>query len=133
MLGNGPLTSEGHETTANALSWLWVLLDRHPDEQERVRAELVAATGGRPPTVDDVANPPRFKAVIQETLRLYPPVWMFDRRALGPDDRDGSRVKAGDVAIFVPHAIHRLPQLWSDPEAFRPERFEPGLKPAALA
>lgn len=116
----------GHETTANALSWLWVLLDRHPDEQERLRAELGAVTGGRPPTVDDVANLPRLKAVIQETLRLYPPVWMFDRRALGPDDLGGTRVQAGDLAIFVPYAIHRLPELWSDPEAFRPERFEPG-------
>jgi cytochrome P450 len=116
----------GHETTANALAWLWVLLDRHPDEQERLRAELGAATGGRPPTVDDVAHLPRLKAVIQETLRLYPPVWMFDRRALGPDDLGGTPVRAGDLVIFVPYAIHRLPQLWSDPEAFRPERFEPG-------
>jgi cytochrome P450 len=66
----------GHETTANALSWLWVLLDRHPDEQERLWAELVAATGGRPPTVEDLPKLPRLKAVISETLRLYPPVWM---------------------------------------------------------
>jgi cytochrome P450 len=116
----------GHETTANALSWLWVLLDRHPDEAERLRAELVTTTGGRPPTVDDVSRLPRLKAVIQETLRLYPPVWMFDRRALGPDDLAGTRVAKGDLVIFCPYALHRLPQLWSDPEAFRPERFEPG-------
>ena len=60
----------GHETTANALAWLWVLLDRLPDEQERLRAEFNAATGGRPPTVDDLPQLPRLKAVIQETLRL---------------------------------------------------------------
>ena len=116
----------GHETTANALSWLWVLLDRHPDEQDRLRVELVAATGGRPPTVDDLPRLPRLKAVIQETLRLYPPVWMFDRRALGPDDLAGTKVAKGDLVIFCPYAIHRLPELWSDPEAFRPERFESG-------
>ncbi len=116
----------GHETTANALSWLWVLLDRHPGELERLRAELVTATGGQPPTVDDIGRLPRLKAVIQETLRLYPPVWMFDRRALGPDDLAGTRVAKGDLVIFCPYALHRLPQLWSDPEAFRPERFEPG-------
>ena len=116
----------GHETTANALSWLWVLLDRHPGELERLRAELVTATGGQPPTVDDIGRLPRLKAVIQETLRLYPPVWMFDRRALGPDDLAGTRVAQGDLVIFCPYALHRLPQLWSDPEAFRPERFEPG-------
>jgi cytochrome P450 len=116
----------GHETTANALSWLWYLLDRHPDEQERLRAELVAATGGTAPTVEDLPRLPRMKAVIQETLRLYPPVWMFDRRALGPDDLAGTRVGKGDLVIFCPYAIHRLPALWSDPEAFQPERFEAG-------
>jgi cytochrome P450 len=116
----------GHETTANALSWLWYLLDRHPDEQERLRDELLAATGGRPPAVDDLPKLPRLKAVIQETLRLYPPVWMFDRRAIGPDDLGGTKVAAGDLVIFCPYAIHRLPDLWRDPEAFRPERFEAG-------
>lgn len=116
----------GHETTANALAWLWVLLDKHPDEQERLRAELVAATGGRAPTVDDLPQLPRLKAVIQETLRLYPPVWMFDRRALGPDDLAGTQVAKGDLVIFCPYALHRLPHLWSEPETFRPERFEAG-------
>lgn len=116
----------GHETTANALSWLWYLLDRHPDEQERLRAELLAATGGKAPTVEDLPRRPRMKAVIQETLRLYPPVWMFDRRALGPDDLGETRVAKGDLVIFCPSAIHRLPALWSDPEAFRPDRFEAG-------
>jgi cytochrome P450 len=116
----------GHETTANALSWLWYLLDRHPDEQERLRAELVIATGGRLPAVEDLPQLPRMKAVIQETLRLYPPVWMFDRRALGPDDLAGTKVAKGDLVIFCPYAIHRLPELWSDPEEFRPERFEAG-------
>jgi cytochrome P450 len=116
----------GHETTANALSWLWCLLDRHPDEQERLRAELLAATGGRAPTVEDLPKLPRLKAVIQETLRLYPPVWMFDRRALGPDDLAGTKVSKGDLVIFCPYAIHRLPELWPDPETFRPERFEAG-------
>ena len=116
----------GHETTANALSWLWFLLDRHPEEQERLRAELVAATGGRAPTAEDLPRLPRLKAVIQETLRLYPPVWMFDRRALGPDDLGGTKVAKGDLVIFCPYAIHRLPELWPDPEAFRPERFAAG-------
>ena len=116
----------GHETTANALSWLWYLLDRHPDEQGRLRDELRAATGGRAPTVEDLPHLPRLKAVIQETLRLYPPVWMFDRRALGPDDLAGTKVFKGDLVIFCPYAIHRLPDLWPDPEAFRPERFEAG-------
>jgi cytochrome P450 len=119
----------GHETTANALSWLWVLLDQHPDEQERLRAELQAATGGSPPTVGDLAQLHRMKAVMLETMRLYPPVWMFDRRALGPDDLGGTAVRKGDLVIFCPYAIHRLPELWPDPDAFQPERFDGGRKP----
>jgi cytochrome P450 len=119
----------GHETTANALSWLWVLLDRHPAEQERLREELTAATGGRPPTVNDLPGLPRLKATLLETLRLYPPVWMFDRRAIGPDDLAGTPVRAGDLVIFCPYALHRLPDLWNDPEEFRPERFEAGRRP----
>lgn len=119
----------GHETTANALSWLWVLLDQHPEEQERLRAELTSATGGRPPTVGDLAHLHRMKAVLLETMRLYPPVWMFDRRALGPDTLGGAEVRVGDLVIFCPYAIHRLPELWPDPEAFQPERFDGGRKP----
>ena len=122
----------GHETTANALSWLWVLLDHHPEEQERLRAELHEATGGRPPTVGDLAQLHRMKAVIFETMRLYPPAWMFDRRALGPDELGGTPVRKGDLVIFCPYAIHRLPELWPDPEAFQPERFAGGRKPANM-
>lgn len=116
----------GHETTANALLWLWLLLERYPQEQDRLRAELKEVTGGRAPTIDDVPKLACLKAVIQERLRLYPPVWMFDRRAIGPDTLGDVSVKKGDLVIFCPYAIHRLPQLWQDGEAFRPERFEPG-------
>ena len=116
----------GHETTATALSWLWYLLDRHPEEQDRLRDELRGVTGGRPPTVDHLSQLPRLRAVVQETLRLYPPLWMFDRRALGPDDLAGTKVAKGDLVIFCPYSSHRLPELWADPEAFRPERFEEG-------
>jgi cytochrome P450 len=114
----------GHETTATALSWLWYLLDRHAEEQDRLRDELRGVTGGRPPTVEQLPQLPRLKAVVQETLRLYPPLWMFDRRAIGPDDLAGTKVAKGDLVIFCPYSIHRLPALWPDPEAFRPERFE---------
>ena len=116
----------GHETTASGLAWAWYLLDRHPDEQERLRAELTAAIGRRGPTVDDLPSIPRFRLVINETLRLYPPVWMFDRRALGPDRLGRFTVRRGDLMIISPYGIHRNPALWSDPETFRPERFEPG-------
>lgn len=116
----------GHEMTASALAWAWYLLDRHPDEQERLRAELTAAIGRSGPTVDDLPSIQRFRLVISETLRLYPPVWMFDRRALGPDQFGRFTVRRGDLVIISPYGIHRNPALWTDPETFRPERFEPG-------
>lgn len=116
----------GHETTANALSWLWVLLDHHPEEQESLRTEILAATNGRPPVVEDLPAFKRLRMAFMETLRLYPPVWLFDRRALRPDRLGETEIRPGDLVIFCPYAIHRVPALWSDPETFRPERFEPG-------
>lgn len=116
----------GHETTANALSWIWYLLDRHPDEQERLYEELRSVTGGRPPLVDDLPHLKRLRMVFLEALRLYPPVWMFDRRALAPDRLGSTEIHAGDLVIFCPYAVHRIESLWPDPETFRPERFEPG-------
>ena len=115
----------GHETTASGLAWAWYLLDRHPDEQERLRAELTAAVGDRGPTVDNLPSLPRFRMVINETLRLYPPVCMFNRRALGPDQLGAFAIRRGDLVIISPYGIHRNPALWADPETFRPERFEP--------
>lgn len=116
----------GHETTANALTWVWVLLDRHPGEQERLRAELKAVTGGRPPRMEDIPHLKRLRMVFLEALRLYPPVWLFDRRALGSDRLGDHDVRAGDLVLFCAYAVHRVPALWQDPEEFRPERFAPG-------
>lgn len=116
----------GHETTANALSWVWYLLDRHPEEQERLREELVSVTGGRPPTVEDLPRLRRLRMVFLETLRLYPPLWMFSRRALAADRLGPAAIQPGNLIIISPYAVHRVPSLWPDPEEFRPERFEPG-------
>ena len=116
----------GHETTANALSWVWYLLDRHPEEQERLRAELTAVTGNRPPVAEDLPQLKRLRMVFLEALRLYPPVWLFDRRALAADRLGETEIRSGDLVLFCPYAIHRIESLWPDPEVFRPERFEPG-------
>jgi hypothetical protein len=65
--------------------------------------------------VEDAPNLPRLKAVILEALRLYPPVWLFDRRALGPADLCGTKVAGGDLLLCCPYALHRLPELYRDP------------------
>lgn len=116
----------GHETTANALTWAWVLLDRHPEEQERVRLEIREVTGGRAPTVDDLPRLVRLRMVFLETLRLYPPVWLIDRRAIQADRLGETAIRPGNLVIICAYAVHRLASLWPEPEAFRPERFDPG-------
>jgi cytochrome P450 len=113
----------GHETTAAALSWLWYLLARHPEVYEGVAAEahrLALDSAPRREQLEAMVCIPR---VIKESLRLYPPGWLYTRRALG-DDRFGSYgIPAGADVFICSYLLHRHPRYWDEPEAFRPERF----------
>jgi cytochrome P450 len=113
----------GHETSSNALSWLFYLLSSHPDCLERLRQEFDSVLGGAPLSYSDV---PKFEfaaRVIQEALRLYPPFWMVDRMALS-DDRVGDLVipQGSTVVVFI-YGAHHSPRYWENPESFDPERF----------
>jgi len=110
----------GFETTARLLFWTAYLLALDAEEQERVRAEL---DGGDPVDDADPVRRPRLRAVLQETLRLYPTAPIITRRALKDDVVAGERVRAGDRVAISPWLVHRHEQLWADPAAFRPERF----------
>ncbi|WP_374457844.1 cytochrome P450 [Nocardioides sp.] len=116
----------GHETVAAALTWTLMLLAEHPEAQERARTELA----GLPAPVsmlDHRDRVPWTRAVIDEALRLYPPAWAISRRSIGPDTLGGADVPEGTLAIISPWVVHRRPDLWPDPLAFRPERFlDPG-------
>jgi cytochrome P450 len=116
----------GHETTANALAWTWMLLSQHPAARERMLAEIDEALGGRVPTSEDVDRLPWTMAVVSESMRLYPPVWGIGRQAIADDEVGGHRVRRGTVVGIVPYLIHRDPELWPNPEGFDPERFMPG-------
>src|SRR5207244_9317491 len=70
----------GHETTANSLTWTWYLLSRHPDAARRVRAEAAAELGGRAPTAQDLPKLRYTTRVLRESMRLYPPIWIMERR-----------------------------------------------------
>ncbi len=113
----------GHETTANALTWLTVLLDANPDVEARLRAELAGVLGGRTPAAADVPRLVYANAVVREALRLYPPAWIFARTAAVDDVISGILIPAGTVVIVSPYVTHRLPDLWPDPLRFDPERF----------
>ncbi|NBB82132.1 MAG: cytochrome P450 [Alphaproteobacteria bacterium] len=113
----------GHETTAKALSWTLYLLARHPDVAERIRAEAEAVCGRRAPTAREVDAMPVAWSVIQEAMRLYPPIWVMTRRAKADQVIDGYAVPAGALVVISPYLLHRRPDLWPEPEAFRPDRF----------
>lgn len=114
----------GHETTAVALFWALYLLSLDPVTQEEVAREAgpVVAAGGVP----DFSRLPFTRAVIDETLRLYPPAFLIVRAARGPDAVAGLSIAPGDVLMIAPWVLHRHEKLWRDPNAFEPTRFLPG-------
>ena len=112
----------GHETTATTLSWVWAMLDQHPDVAARLHAE-VDALGDRPVTAEDLPRLAYTRMVIDETTRLYPPVYIFSRKVAEEDQIGGYRIPAGSSVDISPYATHRHPDFWENPEAFDPERF----------
>jgi cytochrome P450 len=115
----------GLDTTANAMTWLWLLLHDHPEVDARLRAEVRAVLGDRRPSFADLERLPYAKMVVQETMRIYPPVWMFPRFAAEETVIGGYRVPAGSPLIVSPYVTHHDPSLWPDPNRFDPERFLP--------
>ena len=113
----------GHETVAAALAWTLMLLAEHQSVQDRLRDEL-AAHPGPVPMLGHREQLPWTRAVVDEALRLFPPAWAISRRSLATDVLGGREVPAGTLAIVSPWLVHRRAGSWSDPLAFRPERFE---------
>jgi len=113
----------GHETTAMAMTWIWYLLSQHPREEAKLHAELASVLGGRPPTDEDLGKLPYTRMVIEESMRLYPPVHTIAREALADDVLSGRRVPKGSSVLIVPWVLHRHRLLWQDPGRFLPERF----------
>ena len=113
----------GHETTANALSWTWLLLSRYPAALRELRAELDQVLQGRSPTVEDLPKLRFTKMLLEESMRLYPPAWIIARSASGPDEIGGYQIPAGSIVFVSPYVVHRHPRLWDDPEGFDPHRF----------
>ncbi|MCB9266473.1 MAG: cytochrome P450 [Lewinellaceae bacterium] len=113
----------GHETTANALSWAWHLLARHPEAVERLRREHNTVLGGREPAFEDLPRLEYTQQVIDEAMRLYPPAWITDRLCVEDGEYGGLPLPKGSRVVIYIWGIHRKPGLWEAPEAFRPERF----------
>jgi len=119
------LFAAGHETSANALCWLFYLLDQHPQVQQKVVAEIEAVLGQDEPTAGSIRGLEYTFRTIQEGLRLYPPAWIIGREPLADDHIDGYHIPKGAFVTMCTYVVHRLPQLWESPEAFEPDRFLP--------
>ena len=121
----------GHETTATALSWTFALLAAHPEAAAAVRAEVDDVLGRRTPTLDDLPRLAVTTRVIQEAMRLYPPIWAIERRAVDDGVIGGFAIPAGSSVIISPFVLHRHPQFWADPLRFDPTRFDGAKTPPA--
>ena len=120
----------GHETTATALFWSLYLLALDPATQEAVASEVRSATVNGEL---DMARLKFTRAVVDETMRLYPPAFLIARAAAGPDTIAGMAVKKHDVVLVAPWLLHRHQKLWRDPDAFIPSRFMTGTPPDRFA
>lgn len=120
----------GHETTANALAWTLYLLAEQSELQEQASAEARAAlaSGADAALLDRL---PLLRAILEESLRLYPPAPRFDREAVAADELAGHAVRPGDIVSIWPWLLHRHQMLWTDPDAFDPGRFQ-GERRAAI-
>jgi cytochrome P450 len=113
----------GTETTALTLAWALYQTSRNPGAAERIRKEGEATYGDREPTANDYAALAYTRAVIQETMRLYPPIWGLIRVAAKPDTIEGKEIRAGDRVVLFAYGAHHNATYWPEPEAFMPERW----------
>jgi cytochrome P450 len=113
----------GHETTANALAWTWLLLSRNPETEARLYAELDAVLGGRAPEPDDLARLPELDRILNESLRLYPPAWLIGRRAVREVELGGYVLPPGSIALVSPYVTHHDARFFPEPDRFDPGRW----------
>lgn len=119
------LITAGHETTGNGLNWAWYMLAQHPEVEARFHAELHAVLGGRTPAAGDAAALVYTEAVLLEAMRLYPPAWGIERRALRDQSIGGYVIPAGAAVLMPTYVTNRDPRLFPDPLRFDPDRFLP--------
>ncbi|WP_068820322.1 cytochrome P450 [Phormidesmis priestleyi] len=118
----------GHETTANALSWTWMLLAQHTAVESKLVSELQAVLGGRSPTLADLPQLRYTEHIIKEALRLYPPLFSLARAPMQDCELAGYHIPAKYILIFSPWVMHRSARYFTNPLQFQPERWEHDLE-----
>ncbi|MBV8643919.1 MAG: cytochrome P450, partial [Candidatus Eremiobacteraeota bacterium] len=116
----------GHETTANALAWTWDALARNAGAEARLHDELDTVLGDRDPVPADYPRLTFTRDVVAEAMRLRPPAWILGRRVVRPIRLGPHAIGAGAVVLAAQIVTHRNPRFWTEPEAFRPERWSNG-------
>ncbi len=119
----------GHETTALTLTWALYLIGNHPEIEKRIVEEVRGVAGNRAITYEHMAKLPLTRAVIDETMRLYPPAPLMGREAIVDTEICGRKVAKGDIVLLATYVMHRTERLWENPDMFDPDRFirEPDL------
>lgn len=125
------LFTAGHETTSNALTFIAQLLARHPEVQEKLAAEAKLSNNGTNSLMERIQASGYTKQVVEEGMRMYPPAYFIDRVNIEEDEYEGLVIPKGSSLLFSMYEIHRKEELWDNPEAFIPERFEDGSKHSA--
>jgi len=115
----------GHETTANALSWTWYLLSRHPEIYARMQDELDNVLGGRSPAWSDLPSLPYTLQIFKEAMRLYPPAYILGRVAVNPITLGKYRLPPNTCIGISPYVLHRRADYFAQPDQFDPKRFTP--------
>jgi cytochrome P450 len=118
------LFTAGHETTANALSFTFFLLAKHPEFQEKAFQEVVRAKDGEVDLMAFISKLPFIKQCIEEALRLYPPAYIIDRVAIEDDLVEGRVIPKNTLILMSIYELHRHSRFWDAPDAYRPERFD---------
>ncbi|MBB2915117.1 cytochrome P450 [Streptosporangium becharense] len=113
------------ETTAMVVTWLWLLLEEHPDVAARLQAEIEEVVGDGPARPEHVPRLRYTRMVLLETMRLYPAGWLLPRHVMQDAEIGGVRVRKGSTVLICPYATQRLEEFWERPREFDPERFAP--------
>jgi cytochrome P450 len=120
----------GHETTANAMAWTWYLLSSHPPVEAKLHEELAAVLAGRMPGVEDVPKLEYTRAVVAESMRLYPPAWTMGRRAIEAHTINGHTIEPGSLVLMSQWIAHHDPRWWPEANVFNPARWMSKPEPA---
>lgn len=113
----------GHDTTANALGWTFYLLSQHREIADRLEAELDQILAGKAVEAEAIPALNYGRAVLQESMRLYPPAWIISRATIEADEIGGYTVEKRALVAVCTYDMQRLPDIWPEPESFDPERF----------